>query len=257
MFEQLAGAIADLQMPTEPAATVEAIRLHDRLGARVSVAIGELDARWSQLRPGEPPLAIWLRRQARLSYTDAERLVLTARRLREWPLTRRAWLDGVLSSSQVGAVVTNVPATPPTPDRSPATRVPVGASGTAYAADVSERHPLLVALEPVAAALGADLVEGRALDDLDAGDVPLRWDGQLVGGLRLPGVHGTLERMIAAVESELGGGLASLSREAKQEAVRRLDRRGAFQLRRAVEEVADALGVSRFTVYNYLNAGAT
>jgi len=111
MFEQLAGAIADLQMPTEPAATVEVIRLHDRLGARVSVAIGELDARWSQLRPGEPPLAIWLRRQARLSYTDAERLVLTARRLREWPLTRRAWLDGVLSSSQVGAVVTNVPAT--------------------------------------------------------------------------------------------------------------------------------------------------
>lgn len=111
MFEQLAGAIADLQMPTEPAATVEAIRLNDRLGARVSVAIGELDARWSQLRPGEPPLATWLRRQARLSYTDAERLVLTARRLREWPLTRRAWLDGVLSSSQVGAVVTNVPAT--------------------------------------------------------------------------------------------------------------------------------------------------
>ena len=41
-----------------------------------------------------------------------------------------------------------------------------------------------------------------------------------------------------------------------QAAVRRLDARGAFQLRRAVEEVADALGVSRFTVYNYLNAGA-
>jgi hypothetical protein len=121
---------------------------------------------------------------------------------------------------------------------------------------VSERHPLLVALEPVAAALGADLVEGRALDDLDAGDVPLRWEGELVGGLRLPGVHGTLERMIAAVESELGGTLASLSRERKQAAVRRLDDRGAFQLRRAVEEVADALGVSRFTVYNYLNAGA-
>ena len=121
---------------------------------------------------------------------------------------------------------------------------------------MAERHPLLVALEPVAAALGADLIEGRALDDLDAGDVPLRWEGELVGGLRLPGVHGTLERMIAAVESELGGTLASLSRERKQAAVRRLDARGAFQLRRAVEEVADAFGVSRFTVYNYLNAGA-
>ena len=37
-------------------------------------------------------------------------------------------------------------------------------------------------------------------------------------------------------------------------AVRLLDERGAFILRRAVEEVADAMGVSRITVYNYLNA---
>jgi predicted transcriptional regulator YheO len=29
---------------------------------------------------------------------------------------------------------------------------------------------------------------------------------------------------------------------------------GAFMLRRSVEDVADALGVSRITVYNYLNA---
>jgi len=39
-----------------------------------------------------------------------------------------------------------------------------------------------------------------------------------------------------------------------QGTVRLLDERGAFQLRRSVEVVADALGVSRFTVYNYLNA---
>jgi len=84
----------------------------------------------------------------------------------------------------------------------------------------------------------------------------LRWEGELVGALRLPGVHGTLDRMIAAVEVELGTRLAQLSREDKQRAVRLLDDRGAFQLRRSVEEVADALGVSRFTVYNYLNAGA-
>jgi len=50
--------------------------------------------------------------------------------------------------------------------------------------------------------------------------------------------------------------IAALSREDKQRAVRLLDERGAFQLRRSVELVADALGVSRFTVYNYLNAGA-
>jgi predicted transcriptional regulator YheO len=46
-----------------------------------------------------------------------------------------------------------------------------------------------------------------------------------------------------------------MSREHKQLAVRMLDDRGAFALRRSVESVADAMGVSRFTIYNYLNAG--
>ena len=113
------------------------------------------------------------------------------------------------------------------------------------------RHPLLRALEPVADALGATLVPASRVA---AGDIPLRWDGEVVGGLRLPGVHGALDRMIAAVESELGAPLVKLSREDKQKAVRLLDDRGAFRLRKSVEDVADALGVSRFTVYNYLNA---
>jgi predicted transcriptional regulator YheO len=56
------------------------------------------------------------------------------------------------------------------------------------------------------------------------------------------------------VETELAGPLDQLSREDKQRAVRLLDQHGAFILRRAVEDVADAMGVSRITVYNYLNA---
>jgi HTH domain len=116
---------------------------------------------------------------------------------------------------------------------------------------VPPRHPFLAALEPVAEALGATLVPASGLGE---DDVPLRWDGELVGGLRLPGVHGTLDRMIGTVEAQLGAPLADLTREDKQRAVRLLDQRGAFQLRKAVEDVADALGVSRFTVYNYLNA---
>ena len=72
---------------------------------------------------------------------------------------------------------------------------------------VSARHPFLVALEPVADLLGATLVPASRVT---ASDVPLHWEGELVGGLRLPGVHGTLERMIAAVETELGSPLASL-----------------------------------------------
>jgi uncharacterized protein YqgV (UPF0045/DUF77 family) len=77
-----------------------------------------------------------------------------------------------------------------------------------------------------------------------------------LGGLALPsdGLHGALARIIEQVEVELGGQLPDLSREDKQRAVRLLDERGAFLLRRSVDEVADALGVSRITVYNYLNA---
>jgi hypothetical protein len=44
---------------------------------------------------------------------------------------------------------------------------------------VVSRHPLLVALEPVAEALGADLVTPGSVA---AGDIPLRWDGDVVGG---------------------------------------------------------------------------
>jgi hypothetical protein len=118
---------------------------------------------------------------------------------------------------------------------------------------VPPRHPLLAALAPVAEALGARLVPASRVA---AGDIPLRWEGAMVGGMRLPGLHGTLGRMIATVESELGAPLAELSRPGRQRAVKLLEVRGAFQLRGAVEDVADALGVSRFTVYNYLNAPA-
>jgi hypothetical protein len=119
---------------------------------------------------------------------------------------------------------------------------------------VSRRHPLLVALEPVAEALGATLV---ARSRVHASDIPLHWEGELVGGLRLPGVHGTLDRMIAAVEEELGAPVTALSREDKQAAVQMLHERGAFELRRSVESVAEVMGVSRFTIYNYLNAAET
>jgi hypothetical protein len=128
-----------------------------------------------------------------------------------------------------------------------------GVAAPRYIAGVPTRHPLLVALEPVAAALGATLV--TTPQGLQAGDIPLVWEGETVGGLRLPGVQGTLDRLVKGIEAELGSPLAELSREDKQRAVRMLDEQGAFRLRRAVEEVAEVLGVSRFTVYNYLNAG--
>ena len=113
------------------------------------------------------------------------------------------------------------------------------------------RHPLVLAVKPVIEALGATLV---AADEREPGDLPLRWDGQTIAAVRMAPLHAARDRLIEQVERELGRPLPALSREHKQQAIRLLDERGAFTLRRAVEDVADAMGVSRITVYNYLNA---
>lgn len=116
---------------------------------------------------------------------------------------------------------------------------------------VDESHPLFAAMKPVLDALGASLV---SVADARIDDIALEWEGKVIAAVRLPKLHGALDRLIAQVERELGGPLTELSRADKQLAVRLLDQRGAFILRRAVEDVADAMGVSRITVYNYLNA---
>ena len=112
-------------------------------------------------------------------------------------------------------------------------------------------HPLLAAVKPILDAVGAQLI---SVDDARISDVALEWDGEIIAAVRLPAIYGALDRLIGQVERELGAGLQELSRSDKQVAVRMLDQRGAFTLRRAVEDVADAMGVSRITVYNYLNA---
>ena len=114
-------------------------------------------------------------------------------------------------------------------------------------------HPFLVALRPVAKSLAATIVTPARMR---ASDIPLEWEGELIGGLRMPDLQGELYRMITRVERELGAPLGELSRENKQLAVRELDSRGAFALRKSIDDVADAMGVSRITIYNYLNAVA-
>ncbi len=63
-----------------------------------------------------------------------------------------------------------------------------------------------------------------------------------------------LEHLIARAEGHIGRPLEEMTRADKQQLVRYLDERGAFALRKAVERVAETLGVSRFTVYNYLES---
>ncbi|MET9513581.1 helix-turn-helix domain-containing protein [Streptomyces sp. NPDC002994] len=84
-------------------------------------------------------------------------------------------------------------------------------------------------------------------------DVVLTWEGRDVVAVRLPQLSDSLDHILAALERRHGMPLAELDRKEKQSVVRILEARGAFSVRHGVETVASALGVSRFTVYNYLN----
>ena len=88
--------------------------------------------------------------------------------------------------------------------------------------------------------------------DMVEGDIPVAWDDAIIGAIRLGSLTDALDRMVDKIEAELGGGLDELSRTDKQRAVRLLDAQGAFLLRKSIEDVAERMGVSRITVYNYL-----
>ena len=132
-----------------------------------------------------------------------------------------------------------------------ATRVTVTVTQPDPNADALPRHPVLQALEPVLHAVGAESISPERLSRLD---VPIEWEGEVIGGIRLQSLEGAVRRMVDQITTELGRDLADLSREEKQQVVRALNDRGAFSLRGAVDEVADLMGVSRITIYNYLNA---
>ena len=118
-------------------------------------------------------------------------------------------------------------------------------------APINLSHPVLATLQPLVDALGCSMIDSSKIE---AADIPLVYEGELIAAVRLPDLHGALARLIDSVEREMGQQLPDMNREQKQLAIRLLDDRGAFTLRRAVEDVADAMGVSRITVYNYLNA---
>ncbi len=111
-------------------------------------------------------------------------------------------------------------------------------------------HPLVAAVKPLVDAMGAEVL---APEQAEADDVVLSWEGEDVLAVRLPQLSDSLDHILAAMERRHGMPLAELDRRSKQEVVRLLEARGAFSVRHGVETVAGALGVSRFTVYNYLN----
>jgi uncharacterized protein YqgV (UPF0045/DUF77 family) len=97
-------------------------------------------------------------------------------------------------------------------------------------------------------------VRSDAAEGPPAIDGPMAWKETVIDPSRREDLHGAVDRMINAVEDLMGGHLGDLSREKKQAAVRIMDEQGVFLIRKSVETVAKAMGVSRITIYNYLNA---
>ncbi|WP_030736398.1 helix-turn-helix domain-containing protein [Streptomyces sp. NRRL S-31] len=108
----------------------------------------------------------------------------------------------------------------------------------------------IAAVKPLVDAIGGEMLPP---DEACPDDVVLTWEGAAAVAVRLPQLADSLDHILAAMERRKGMPLADLDRKAKQEVVRVLEARGAFSVRHGVETVAGALGVSRFTVYNYLN----
>ncbi|MDH6114106.1 hypothetical protein P3T36_002927 [Kitasatospora sp. MAP12-15] len=112
-------------------------------------------------------------------------------------------------------------------------------------------HPLTAAIKPLLDAVGATAL---AVSEAKPDDVVLEWDGAPAVAVRLPHLSNALDRLLAEMTRQFDGRpLTELDRLEKQRVVALLEERGAFTVRHGVETVASALGVSRFTVYNYLN----
>ncbi|MBW1732004.1 MAG: PAS domain-containing protein [Deltaproteobacteria bacterium] len=65
-------------------------------------------------------------------------------------------------------------------------------------------------------------------------------------------VEETIEAIFRQTVSEVGKGPATMSTEEKIKCVEQLERKGTFLIKGAVDQVAMMLGISKYTVYSYL-----
>lgn len=138
-----------------------------------------------------------------------------------------------------------------------------GAPGPHVAAAVEafRGHDLSVDLGPFASSASGDLdaMAGAIADMIraamrnGASSVQLRV-AENVEEIPVPSLHDALDDIVRMAEREIGTAPSQWDRAEKQRVVRMLHDRGAFLLRGAVDDIAEIMGVSRITIYNYLNA---
>lgn len=65
-------------------------------------------------------------------------------------------------------------------------------------------------------------------------------------------IYSTIQAILRSAVIDVGAELPIMSKEDKIELIARLDEKGAFQVKKAVPLIAEELGLSRSTIYNYL-----
>ena len=103
----LAGAVAELEPPSDPDDLAAVLRLRDQLEAKLALGIAafDRDALWEL--DNETSAVAWLRTHG-VAPGDAIGLVKAGRRAADVPTLADAWLAGRLSGGQVKAIVANI-----------------------------------------------------------------------------------------------------------------------------------------------------
>ena len=124
-----------------------------------------------------------------------------------------------------------------------------------------EDHQIDVDLGPFASVARGDIdklaisISRMIVDALAEGATAIRLTVAAdTSELAVSGLQDALDSMIRAAERDIGAPSGEWTRSQKQAVVRMLDERGAFLLRGAVDDIAEVMGVSRITIYNYLGA---
>jgi hypothetical protein len=108
MFSGLRESIETLQIPPCGAAVTEVAQLYSALGARLTIALGEIDRSGEWELDGSASMTAWVRTHLGWTNQQANRVLKVARRLRTSPVTAEAWLAGGLSDGQVEVIAANV-----------------------------------------------------------------------------------------------------------------------------------------------------
>lgn len=105
MLADLASVIEELDLPFDGESLEEALALRDRLDARIVEATGAFEANGWWGGDASVSCVAWLRAHAKMTRRSAQRLRMTAVRLRALPVCARAYADGGLSGGQIEAIV--------------------------------------------------------------------------------------------------------------------------------------------------------